>query len=73
MKVQHSDEMSISTYSPRLGGNATLGLSAKMVPVAGGRYEIRPDGECAIDVAVCLQHLTSMMNRFKRDVSAAMK
>jgi len=39
MRVQHSDEMSISTYRPG-SSSARYSLSARMVPVSGGKYEI---------------------------------
>lgn len=73
MRVQHSDEMSISTYRPSIYGNAMYSLSARMVPVSGGKYEIRPDGECVINIPECLNPLTGKMRGFKAFVSAAIE
>jgi S-adenosylmethionine synthetase len=73
MRVQHSDEMSISTYRPSIHGNAMYSLSARMVPVSGGKYEIRPDGECVIDIPECLRPLAAKIRNFRTVVSAAIE
>jgi hypothetical protein len=73
MRVQHSDDMSISTYRPSIHSNGMLSLSARMVPIAGGKYEIRPDGECSIDIPECLNPLAGKMRGFKAAVSAAIE
>lgn len=65
MRIQTSDEHYIATYRPSYTNGGMIGMSARLVPVSGGGYEIRPNGECSIDIPECLETLTARIKGFK--------
>ena len=65
MRIQTSDEHYVATYRPSYVNGGMIGLSARVVPVSGGGYEIRPGGECGIAIPECIETLITRIKGFK--------